>query len=1219
MGTFKLIDNKRIKLLDVISRIAPDYDYLSIATGYWDILGSKEVVKSLINYKKIRLLIGIEPLYNPYINRINLEEFSEFPDQHFRNDLEFEFEDNDVNNIENTAKILTKLIRKGILEVKVFRNPRLHAKAYIFGNYDSADAVGIVGSSNFTLAGLTSNAELNVIENDYRIVTFKPQNDKQDHGHLSWFDELWESEEAVDWTGDFQKLIEQSPVGDMTFGAYDVYIKTLMELYPDEMLPPAKLSDETKDILYSFQNRNAGILINKLNRMKLAILSDSVGLGKTITAGAVIKHYLDKAEGKANILIIAPASIKQQWEDDLSSVLELERREGAFEIITQQDGNKIQETIDYYNKSWRKSKNIDLFVIDEAHNLRNKSAERYKLTLELLQQHPNAHILLITATPINNSLMDIANLIQLASKGRTQSVNVVYKRPNDNTGEMIDFFLALDRIQSALKRVEGSVEDTEELLEFFKPTIHFGLRNYLVRSTRQGVESEGGIIDNVGERQSFPISKVVSIDYQYQKETVEFLDKLLDNHQNSTFEGIPIRTLNLDNLSRLTQQTMHPLDFFKSSEQDIEFLRSFQEGFESKGLDFLYDEKSDYGLVPKLLQIIFSLGFTPYRPHVYRHRYYGKTIQEINSLDNIPTELKIQLTIHNILQITWLKRLESSPSALLISIKNYKDRIETFGKYLNKGYILSLREANLVEEYYDDGDDIEKAFSDYDRYLVEQEKAILAGTDPELLKKSGVRRRVADEKDYNIEQLILDLHREKQITKVLVDILEFVCKPEYDVKMQNLYSHINNTFNSKKYGRKVIIFSFFADTIKHLENNFHKLYTDDEKFKKEAAFIIGGSQKVENIVQKFSPRSKKYDIKHDENEINYLFATDTLSEGQNLQDSAYLINYDLHWNPVRMIQRNGRVNRLGSIFDEVLIGNMKPTDELELYLRLVRRLEDKIRTIKTTIGLDQGVLTSQDVNPIEFIEKYYTKGELPELEDDFLAHTDDHILSLRKFLGENKDNQEEIERIKSIPKGKWNYLPKETRASNSSLALINVLGETSQSHRVFNDLFFVEVDTKSEDYIAHYIDYAKALDYIKANDNENEVLPDGISLDKIKVKSRAKTEAKRQASNPENSYRITPQYERALTTILYYLKDSDSSSNDVDYKGIIELGVQTIDIKNKLERVLRKINKEQRENGSLYSTTLGEFNSLFEQIKLNVAEEKEISEIVPILFYANKL
>ena len=142
----------------------------------------------------------------------------------------------------------------------------------------------------------------------------------------------------------------------------------------------------------------------------------------------------------------------------------------------------------------------------------------------------------------------------------------------------------------------------------------------------------------------------------------------------------------------------------------------------------------------------------------------------------------------------------------------------------------------------------------------------------------------------------------------------------------------------------------------------HLLIKDKiDNFKQKSVFL-SGSKNVEKIVKTFSPISKQYKLKEDEEEIDFLFTTDILSEGQNLQDAGILINYDLHWNPVRMIQRNGRINRLGSEFSEILIENITPHNELEEYLRLLRKLQLKLEIINNSIGNDQSVLGEKKPN-----------------------------------------------------------------------------------------------------------------------------------------------------------------------------------------------------------------------------------------------------------------
>jgi len=185
----KIIDNQHQTLLDIFKNIAPEYKDLSIATGYWDLEATKQILESMENYHHIRLLIGREPLIKRH--HLDVPE-ADFPELDINQDLAL------VPASEEHKATISKiksLIESGKLEVKIYRKSFLHAKCYIFGNYASSSAVGIIGSSNFTGNGFTTNAELNALESDHRIVTFRPQTTDQEIGHLYWFDGFWEQGE----------------------------------------------------------------------------------------------------------------------------------------------------------------------------------------------------------------------------------------------------------------------------------------------------------------------------------------------------------------------------------------------------------------------------------------------------------------------------------------------------------------------------------------------------------------------------------------------------------------------------------------------------------------------------------------------------------------------------------------------------------------------------------------------------------------------------------------------------------------------------------------------------------------------------------------------------------------------------------------------------------------------------------------------------------------
>src|SRR5699024_3611871 len=273
---------------------------------------------------------------------------------------------------------------------------------------------------------------------------------------------------------------------------------------------------------------------------------------------------------------------------------------------------------------------------------------------------------------------------------------------------------------------------------------------------------------------------------------------------------------------------------------------------------------------------------------------------------------------------------ESSTATLLKSIQYYRRRLEKFEHWLERGYLVSLVDASRLATEYEE--DIDQAFDDYDQYVRELDQAILEGTEDDV-KKKGVERRVANDKTFNINQIKTDLSRDKQILSEIEKLLIYLTNEKRDAKLQAFADNLVDVINKKEYGSKVLIFSFFSDTIDYLEKALPEIIGRKiENFQERSSFISGNKVNKVERARLFSPKSQKYKLNEKEKEIDFLFATDVLSEGQNLQDAGILVNYDSHWNPVRMIQRNGRINRLGSLFDNILIANAQPHDDLEEYL-----------------------------------------------------------------------------------------------------------------------------------------------------------------------------------------------------------------------------------------------------------------------------------------------
>lgn len=1161
MSLPKIIDNNRKFLKDALIEVSKDFSEISIATGYWDLEGMKLILPEIKKYSKIRLLIGREPM----IARYHMQSPEpDFPDQDFKYDLSTLKPESAFTE---TVATIKDLIEKGTLEVRVYRKNFLHAKCYIFGSYTTDTAVGIIGSSNFTKNGLTQNTELNALESDHRIVLSEPKTESQEVGHLFWFDSFWNDETSEKWNEEFGEILSMSTVGHITYSPYEMYMATLWHLYKTEVTEEITLSSDISKNLYAFQQRNAQLLINKIEKTGLAMLADSVGLGKTITAGAVIKHYLE--QGARRIYVIAPARLIPQWKDDLADKHDIH---GGYELVSMQNMDAIEDEM-----SRDKYRNVDLFIIDEAHNLRNDNSTRHVKILEWFSNNPESKVLLLTATPVNNQLTDFVNQIQLASKGKLDSFPIVYTTSKKR--EVIDFFEAVKRLVSYIKEKENANEDID--WDRVNKVMRQGLKHFLVRSTRNGIMKDfnGGLLGNDGVMRAFPTSVVKPAEYNFSTENDTIVSDHISASVASSFETIDPRSIDIDKLVSITQRTEHPLDTIKTNALSSSTVHT--------------------GVFTSLFQIILTFGFAPYKARVYDNRFYGKTPDQIKEYKLKPKEsfaLLSQIGIHNIIRVSLLKRLESSPYALKNSIQNYVNRLSVFSEWLEKGYILSFKDINeLVKEYGDDLDEVPESTMD--------------------------EKISADPIVYNIEALKNDLIRDQAIAKVLIELCDAIEKKDDKlIRFVELIKEIKSTTGTKK----ILVFSFYADTIKYLEKNLGNHLSEIEM--KESSFVTGANAlDIKEITGRFSPISKGYEVNEAHPVINYLFATDVLSEGQNLQDCPVLINFDLHWNPVRMIQRNGRINRLGSAYTEVYVYNMAPEKQLETYLKLVKRLEQKINKIAHTIGTDQSIL-GEDANPLEYIdqvddvkdidrvtelydESTGTKALLA-LEDDtdFLTE-DEYIFELRSFL--KNSTEKEKDTIKNIAVGKWGYLPEVKRTQIDTPDVIG-LTQTMIREDDKKDLYPVDifVEYQALDGKVGVLDTIDALTHIKTTPEESKRIFDVIKTNKDRpfIKKLMERQAVEEATSETLIFRRTPSIELILEKVSKYLPDLQLS-----------MALARIDSKLELKKA-RKLFSDAKEDiknhEQLRPITLERFTALVKELTREKKAEKTVDDINTLLFYA---
>jgi ERCC4-related helicase len=1155
----KIVDNNRRVFVDLIKQIAPKHDELSIATGYWDLSGTKLIIDELKNFKKIRLLIGREPLI-PRHKAYRPE--PDYPDADFYFDLERMIPDLALKQVVIEIK---DLIKKGVLEVKVYRKAFLHAKCYIFGGYSSHEAIGVIGSSNFTQNGLTHNTELNAVESDHRIVMFKPQTKEQEVGHLYWFDQLWNDPDTENWQGKFVELLEESPVGDVLFSPYETYIRTLYELYKEELEEIEIGTNRNSQYeLLAFQKRNVQHLLRKLDKYSVAMLSDSVGLGKTITAIEVIRHYTESDIGRKRVVIVCPKSLKPQWEREL-----LKSGIPNLKPVVLQNLQAIED-----EKRLDDIASVALFVIDESHNLRKTTGTRYEALLEWIRKNKKAHVLLLTATPINNELQDLTNQILLGTRGFGDSIKVTTVDSHTGLSGTKDFVRAVEDLQKKIKKQinQGQDVDYEEIRRVMGPII----RSIVVRRTRHGIEKEYGHLIIEGQERRFPKSMPKNCAYMLPD---DLLEKVLS--VKSSLIDLPfVYSKDPEEIAEKCTILKHPLDQLKLVENSFE-----------------KEELRSESPIYFVFQLILMLGFIPYRWRIYRTEYYGKTTEEIKDLrltGDKSRELQQQRGIYGIFRTIFLKRMESSVRAISISLNTYKDKLKLFNEGLKRNKIVGMDDIEALRTALESEDE--------DGLLEAMDKD--AGDQPIVLDE-------VDERKYNLDALKLDIKRELELIDIIQKQLQFF--EQNDTKLTALIELLKKIDKEKPAGEKVLVFSYFADTINYLEEKLKGCVVSE----KNAAFVsTKNRQNADDYASRFSPKSKIYSLKDGETELKYLFSTDVLSEGQNLQDCGIVINYDLHWNPVRMIQRNGRVNRLGSTYEQVFVYNMNPLQKLDLYLRLVKRLEGKISMINNTIGNDQSVL-GEAANPIDYIENikdlYSDEAQkrakaLEDLEKagDFLLIEDDFILDLKKFDRDEKNSTEYKGKIYCIPKGKWALLPDGHPATNDIevMALSNLFSDDT---RLVPE--FIKMNMKGSNRSA--MSTLEALQRVRVDESQNRRQSDRITCDKVVIRGIAQ--------KPE-SYVLEEVGEQTPTgqklELLRIMSKIHYSPEDIDIVGQA-FGTKNYLDKKEIDKLVRTVVKASRENKP-YQDML---NSLLKRAKEIVADKEESikpDRVENVLIYVGK-
>lgn len=955
------------------------FSQFSVASGYWDlpaVLELKPALEYFLNStssSEIRFLIGEEP-------KIRVSQLdNSFPEKYLKadiSDLSFKPEFKEV------VEFLCKYIESGRIKIKLYKKSFLHAKCYIIGS-ESENALGVIGSSNFTQKGLMGNTELNDVEYDHRIVNYVPRVSIQDPSHRSWFEKLWIDEETIEWTEEFKiEILGLSKFGNLSYSPFEIYMKILYEIYGEDIEIEENLRTdsffESRVDLTLFQEESVKKVLARLRNPKIGmcLLADSVGLGKSFVAKKVIEEF--GYFGRQNILVICPASLRSDWENHLKEITLNAPVCSITEFAIDDSFEQIKSDLMLRKLKSKRNNAIDLLIIDESHNLKTQSSKSFRHLLELFtdknycEQYPK--VLMLSATPVNNGIKDLANQILLAKGGNDKFFSSLG----------IDSIFNLFRsTQSEFRRL-GSEEVFSELYPI--------LNRIMVKRTKHQVKKDFPDATLNGNKIIFPVEKLENVLYELDsRETRKIISNEIRQLEQLSPDLYGHFTSELTEFDELEEDKIGLQEFFKLKKGIV---KKHQTEFESV---FHFIDKAIKGL--KLL------------PYSYLSEKLQKTTDEeaqANSRKNLTGVMKVSM----------FKSFDSS-------VFTFKKRIERYSQYLEQFEKLFFDEKVLVKtaivskalnrlEDEPDEDAIDLVYEEIEKF----NKRLNGneGKDDKAFTEINLE-------DFNANNVRKFINQDKQIIALVKRVLTSVTE---DTKLQSLKALLRNLK-----GSKVLIFSYFATTVDYLKQELNSDFLKSLDVEPgEIAFLKSKTGKHKSsYVKRFAPKAQNQTLinrqVNGEKEIRILCSTDVLSEGQNLQDCGIIVNYDLHWNPVKMVQRNGRINRLGSTFEQVKIYNFRPEAQLDKFLQLMLKLQEKIRVIGASVGLDSSVL-GECITPKQFglMEDIYSNNperqklaiEALECEND-LAFDEVFENDLRIFMREAPD--EEKVRIRNLNLEKW--------------------------------------------------------------------------------------------------------------------------------------------------------------------------------------------------------
>ncbi|KGN02124.1 helicase [Clostridium novyi A str. 4570] len=825
---------------------------------------------------------------------------------------------------ELTQKAIAKECAEWIRKKVTFKSNKTNEHMMGFMNVDESTYMPFNAFTTVDLGCERGNNVYNIVQ--------KTESFENAGKFLKLFDTIWKdknkltdvTEEVIE--GIEEAYRENAPEYLYFFTLYNIFSEFLEDISEDDLPNDATGFKESKiwNTLYNFQQDAALGIINKLEKYNGCILADSVGLGKTFTALAVIKYYENRNK---SVLVLCPKKLSENWNTYKGNYVNNPIAEDRlrYDVLFHTDLSRDKgdsNGIDLSRLNWE---NYDLVVIDESHNFRNggqvskdgKENRYLKLMNKVIRSGVKTKVLMLSATPVNNKFIDLKNQLSLAYEGNTDFIN----KRLDIDRNIDDIFKQAQRVFNTWSKLPPKERITDNLLKSLDFDFFEILDSVTIARSRKHIE------------------------------------RYYDTNSIGKF---PKRLIPITKRPPLT---------------DLKSAINYNE---------IYSQ-------------LMSLNLSIYTPSKYIFPSKLSKYEDENKKNHGGiTQNGREEGIRRLMSINLLKRLESSVHSFKLTL----NRIEEYIK----------ETINIIEDYKSGSKELD---------LVDISNVDLDSDDQNTDLFAVGKKEKIDLNDMDYVTWENELKEDRDNLELLKLMIADIT-PEHDSKLQSIFDLIDDKMENpiNEGNKKIIIFTAFSDTADYLYEHVSKFVK--KKYGLDTAEVTGSVEgkstikgqrmDLNTVLTLFSPISKGKDVllPGRNKEVDVLIATDCISEGQNLQDCDYLVNYDIHWNPVRIIQRFGRVDRIGSKNERIQLVNFWPDMDLDEYINLKARVETRMKISVLTSTGDDNPISPEEKGDLE-----YRKSQLKRLQEEVVDLEDMSDGISIMDLGLNEYRMDLLEYIKN--------------------------------------------------------------------------------------------------------------------------------------------------------------------------------------------------------------